>query len=83
MGTFAQKSVALRTLPFSPARKAGPTLYISGQVPRTANGQDVRRCRQEGRDFTLRSRPGNTISLTALKVRGILEMSGSAATSTC
>jgi len=39
---WAQKSVPLRTLPFSPARKAGPTLYVSGQVPRTADGQDVR-----------------------------------------
>jgi 2-iminobutanoate/2-iminopropanoate deaminase len=38
----AQKSVPLRTLPFSPARKAGPTLYVSGQVPRTPEGQDVR-----------------------------------------
>ena len=40
--TLAQKPVPLRTLPFSPARKAGPTLYVSGQVPRTADGQDVR-----------------------------------------
>lgn len=40
--TLAQKSVPLRTLPFSPARKAGPTLYVSGQVPRTADGKDVR-----------------------------------------
>jgi 2-iminobutanoate/2-iminopropanoate deaminase len=40
--TWAQKSVPLRTLPFSAARKAGPTLYVSGQVPRTAEGQDVR-----------------------------------------
>lgn len=39
---WAQKSVPLSTLPFSPARKAGPTLYVSGQVPRTAEGQDVR-----------------------------------------
>ncbi len=39
---WAQPSVPLRTLPFSPARKAGPTLYVSGQVPRTASGQDVR-----------------------------------------
>ncbi len=40
--TWAQKPVPLRTLPFSPARQAGPTLYVSGQVPRTAEGQDVR-----------------------------------------
>ncbi|MBI2929064.1 MAG: RidA family protein [Verrucomicrobia bacterium] len=39
---WAQQSVPLRTLPFSPARQAGPTLYVSGQVPRTAEGQDVR-----------------------------------------
>lgn len=38
----AQKAVALKTLPFSAARKAGPTLYVSGQVPRTAEGEDVR-----------------------------------------
>ena len=42
MITWAQQSVPLRTLPFSPARKAGPTLYVSGQVPRTADGKDVR-----------------------------------------
>lgn len=40
--TFAQKSVPLRTLPFSPGKKAGPTLYVSGQVPRTPDGKDVR-----------------------------------------
>jgi len=40
--TWAQKPVPLRTLPFSPGRKAGPTLYVSGQVPRTPDGQDVR-----------------------------------------
>ncbi len=39
---WAQKSVPLSKLPFSPSRKAGPTLYVSGQVPRTAEGQDVR-----------------------------------------
>jgi 2-iminobutanoate/2-iminopropanoate deaminase len=44
LGTLAlaQKSVPLSTLPFSPARQAGPTLYVSGQVPRTPDGQDVR-----------------------------------------
>lgn len=40
--TLAQKSVPLRTLPFSPGRLAGPTLYVSGQVPRTPEGGDVR-----------------------------------------
>ena len=40
--TLAQKAVPLSTLPFSPARKAGPTLYVSGQVPRTPEGGDVR-----------------------------------------
>ena len=40
--TWAQRSVPLSTLPFSPARKAGPTLYVSGQVPRTAEGLEVR-----------------------------------------
>ncbi len=39
---WAQDSVPLSTLPFSPARKAGPTLYVSGQVARTAAGDDVR-----------------------------------------
>ena len=39
---LAQKPVPLSKLPFSPARKAGPTLYVSGQVPRTADGADVR-----------------------------------------
>ncbi|CAM2011105.1 RidA family protein [Acanthopleuribacter pedis] len=28
-------------LPFSPARKAGPTLYVSGQVARTPDGKKV------------------------------------------
>lgn len=38
----AQKSVPLSKLPFSPSRKAGDTLYVSGQIPRTADGKDVR-----------------------------------------
>ncbi|MFH1571356.1 MAG: RidA family protein [Gemmatimonadota bacterium] len=38
----AQEPVPIKTLPFSAARKAGNTLYISGQVPRTADGQDVK-----------------------------------------
>ena len=40
--TGAQNPVPLRSLPFSPARKAGPTLYVSGQIARTPDGQDVR-----------------------------------------
>ena len=41
--TWAQQpSVPLSSLPFSPGRKAGPTLYVSGQIPRTADGKDVR-----------------------------------------
>jgi len=42
VATWAQKPVPLRTLPFSPGRQAGATLYVSGQVPRTPDGQDVR-----------------------------------------
>ncbi|HJP34319.1 MAG: RidA family protein [Candidatus Latescibacteria bacterium] len=38
----AQKAVAIKTLPFSAARKAGNTLYVSGQVARTPDGQDVK-----------------------------------------
>ena len=38
----AQKAVPIKTLPFSAARTAGSTLYVSGQVPRTATGTDVR-----------------------------------------
>ena len=39
---LAQKSVPLSKLPISPARKAGPTVYVSGQIPRTSDGADVR-----------------------------------------
>ena len=39
---LAQKAVPLKTLPFSSARQAGSTLYVSGQVPRTPEGGDVR-----------------------------------------
>jgi 2-iminobutanoate/2-iminopropanoate deaminase len=42
LGTWAQKPSALAAPPFSPARKAGSTLYVSGQVARTSAGQDVR-----------------------------------------
>ena len=38
----AQESVPIKKLPFSAARKAGNTLYVSGQIPRTAEGKDVR-----------------------------------------
>jgi 2-iminobutanoate/2-iminopropanoate deaminase len=37
----AQESVPLSKLPFSAARKAGNTLYVSGQVARDAAGKDV------------------------------------------
>ena len=40
-GLWAQEPVPLSKLPFSPARKAGNTLYLSGQVARTAEGKDV------------------------------------------
>ena len=40
LAAFAQKAVPLSKLPFSPSRKAGQT--VSGQVPRTADGADVR-----------------------------------------
>ena len=42
LAALAQKSIPLNKLPFSPSRKAGSTLYVSGQVPRTADGTDVR-----------------------------------------
>ena len=38
----AQKSVAIKKLPFSAARQADGTLYISGQIARTADGADVK-----------------------------------------
>ena len=38
----AQKAVPLKTLPFSAARQAENTLYVSGQVARTADGKDVK-----------------------------------------
>ena len=41
-GAWTQKSVAIKTLPFSAARKAGNTLYVSGQIARTAAGRDVK-----------------------------------------
>ena len=41
-GVRAQKAVSIKTLPFSAARQAGNTLYVSGQIPRTAAGEDVR-----------------------------------------
>ena len=41
-GPWAQEPVPLSKLPFSPARRAGNTLYLSGQVARTAEGKDVK-----------------------------------------
>ncbi len=41
-GLNAQEPVPLSKLPFSPARKAGNTLYVSGQVARTPEGKDVK-----------------------------------------
>ena len=38
----AQKAVPLKTLPFSAARQAGNTLYVSGQIARTTDGKDVK-----------------------------------------
>jgi reactive intermediate/imine deaminase len=38
----AQEAVAISKLPFSAARKAGGTLYISGQISRNVDGEDVR-----------------------------------------
>jgi len=40
-GASAQDPV-MRTLPFSPARVAGDTVYLSGSIARTADGQEVR-----------------------------------------
>jgi len=42
LAAFAQKPVPPSKPPYSPSRKAGTTLYVSGQVPRTADGADVR-----------------------------------------
>ena len=39
---FSQESVDVRTLPFSSARAAGNTLYVSGQIGVTAEGDPVR-----------------------------------------
>jgi len=41
-GLQAQEPVPLGKLPFSPARRAGNTLYVSGQVARDAKGKDVK-----------------------------------------
>lgn len=38
----AQKAVAIKKLPFSAARMADGTLYISGQIARTPDGADVK-----------------------------------------
>lgn len=39
---WAQKPAASSGPPYSPARKAGQTLYVSGQIARTPSGQEVR-----------------------------------------
>lgn len=39
---LAQEAVPLKALPFSPARQAGGFLFISGQIARTADGDDVK-----------------------------------------
>ena len=39
---FSQERVAVETLPFSAAREAGSTLYVSGQIGVTAAGDPVR-----------------------------------------
>lgn len=41
-GAGTQESEVAAELPFSTARRAGNTLYVSGQIPRTAEGEDVR-----------------------------------------
>ncbi len=42
IGATAQKAAtAAAPLPFSAARRAGPTLYVSGQVARTPSGQSI------------------------------------------
>jgi 2-iminobutanoate/2-iminopropanoate deaminase len=38
----AQEAKPVSQLPFSAARKAGNTLYVSGQIPRTPDGADVK-----------------------------------------
>jgi 2-iminobutanoate/2-iminopropanoate deaminase len=38
----AQDPPPIAKLPFSPARKAGGFLFVSGQLPRTPQGADVR-----------------------------------------
>ena len=40
--SLAQESVAISKLPFSAARRAGGTLYISGQIALTADGKDAK-----------------------------------------
>ncbi len=39
---FSQERVSVQTLPFSPARAAGNTLYVSGQIGVTPDGDPVR-----------------------------------------
>jgi 2-iminobutanoate/2-iminopropanoate deaminase len=42
LAAWAQKPAAGAAPPYSPARKAGQTLYVSGQVARAPGGQEVR-----------------------------------------
>lgn len=41
-GQDAASAPVTKGLPFSPVRRAGPALYIGGQLPRTPEGVDVR-----------------------------------------
>ncbi len=40
--TAMAQDPVVSALPFSAAREAGDTLYLSGQIPRTPDGQEVR-----------------------------------------
>jgi len=42
LGAAAQDRSAPPKVPLSKARQAGPTLYVSGQIPRTPDGTEVR-----------------------------------------
>src|SRR5690348_13530558 len=42
LASLAQRPAATSAPPYSPARKAGQTLYVSGQVARTPAGEEVR-----------------------------------------
>jgi len=40
--TALAQDPVLKSLPFSTSREAGDTLYLSGQIPRTSDGEEVR-----------------------------------------